>query len=293
MTICVLLGFFNLFFNLSMEDEDAVYWSPSDWAWVGGLLDLLFPAWMAGRPIITSEARFRADWAFDFMARHKVTHTFLAPSAIRRLAQTPDPREDHDLSLRVICTGGEALAAEILEWSENALGVVCNEFYGLTEVNHLIGNCAALYPRRAGSMGRAYPGHTVLLVDDEGAPVAPGEVGEIAATKLEDRNLAAKSLVAALDERPDDRKLLMRLMQLYSEDKDWSKLIDIVVKLADFVDDPKQKGKYLQTAAMVSGREMGDFDQALEFYAQVRDLDPSNTKAIDESVEFQLPAAVR
>lgn len=172
----------NLFFDLSMEDEDAVYWSPSDWAWVGGLLDLLFPAWMAGRSIVTSEARFRADWAFDFMARHKVTHTFLAPSAIRRLAQTPHPREDYDLSLRVICTGGEALAAEILEWSENQLGVVCNEFYGMTEVNHLIGNCAALYPRRAGSMGLAYPGHKVLLVDDEGKPVAPGEVGEIVTT---------------------------------------------------------------------------------------------------------------
>jgi acetyl-CoA synthetase len=172
----------NLFFNLSLDDDDAVYWSPSDWAWVGGLLDMLFPAWMAGRPIVTSEARFGADWAFDFMARHRVTHTFLAPSAIRRLAQTPRPRDAHDLALRVICTGGEALAAEILEWSENALGVVCNEFYGMTEVNHLIGNCAALYPRRAGSMGLAYPGHKVLLVDGEGQPVAPGEVGEIATT---------------------------------------------------------------------------------------------------------------
>ncbi|MEM9106703.1 MAG: AMP-binding protein, partial [Pseudomonadota bacterium] len=55
-------------------------------------------------------------------------------------------------------------------------------FYGMTEVNHLIGNCAALYPRRAGSMGLAYPGHKVLLVDDEGQPVAPGEVGEIVTT---------------------------------------------------------------------------------------------------------------
>ncbi|MCP4314951.1 MAG: AMP-binding protein [Hyphomicrobiales bacterium] len=172
----------NLFFNLSLADADAVYWSPSDWAWVGGLLDMLFPAWLAGRPIVTSEARFKADWAFAFMARHKVTHTFLAPSAIRRLAQTLQPRRNHDLALRVICTGGEALAAEILEWSENALGVVCNEFYGMTEVNHLIGNCAALYPRRAGSMGLAYPGHNVLLVDGEWQPVAPGEVGEIVTT---------------------------------------------------------------------------------------------------------------
>ena len=169
----------NLFFNLSLDDEDAVFWSPSDWAWVGGLLDMLFPAWLAGRPVATSEARFRAEWAFEFMARHKVTHTFLAPTAIKRLAQTPDPRSHHDLALRVICTGGEALAADTLSWAENNLGVVCNEFYGMTEVNHLIGNCAALYPRKPGSMGVAYPGHKVLLVDGDGKEVPDGEPGEI------------------------------------------------------------------------------------------------------------------
>ena len=169
----------NLFFNLSMTDADAVYWSPSDWAWVGGLLDMLFPAWMTGRPVATSLDRFSANWAYGFMARHKVTHTFLAPTTIKRLAQEPDPRAQHPLSLRVVCTGGEALAAETLEWAENRLGVVCNEFYGMTEVNHLIGNCAALYPRKPGSMGRAYPGHDVLLVDAEGRPVADGVAGEI------------------------------------------------------------------------------------------------------------------
>lgn len=169
----------NLFFNLSMDDEDAVYWSPSDWAWVGGLLDMVFPAWMAGRPIATSLDRFNADWAYEFIARHKVTHTFLAPTAIKRLAQKSNPRDEYDLSIRVICTGGEALAAETLNWAEQKLGVVCNEFYGMTEVNHLIGNCAALFERRPGSMGRAYPGHDVRLVDDDANEVANGEAGEI------------------------------------------------------------------------------------------------------------------
>jgi acetyl-CoA synthetase len=140
---------------------------------------MLFPAWMAGRPIATSEARFSADWAYGFISRHRVTHTFLAPTAIKRLAQTDDPRALYDLALRVICTGGESLAADTLEWAEQRLGVVCNEFYGMTEVNHLIGNCARLYPRRAGSMGRAYPGHHVVLVDGDGQPVPVGEVGEI------------------------------------------------------------------------------------------------------------------
>ena len=82
----------NLFFNLSMKDKNAVYWSPSDWAWVGGLLDMLFPAWMAGKPIATSEDRFNADWAYKFIERHKVTHTFLAPTAIKRMAQVQNPK---------------------------------------------------------------------------------------------------------------------------------------------------------------------------------------------------------
>ncbi|MEP5731361.1 MAG: AMP-binding protein [Sulfitobacter sp.] len=169
----------NLFFNLAMEEADAVYWSPSDWAWVGGLLDMLFPAWMAGRPIATSLERFSADYAYQFMSRHKVTHTFLAPTAIKRLAQHDDPHAEHDLALRYICTGGEALASDTLSWAENKLRVVCNEFYGMTEVNHLIGNCAALFPRLPGSMGRAYPGHDVRLVDGDGQDVADGEPGEI------------------------------------------------------------------------------------------------------------------
>jgi acetyl-CoA synthetase len=169
----------NLFFNLALDDQDAVFWSPSDWAWVGGLLDMLFPAWMAGRPVATTQARFSAEMAWPFLARHRVTHAFLAPTAIKRLAQHPDPRRDFDLALRVICTGGEALAAQTLDWAETRLGVVCNEFYGMTEVNHLIGNCAALFPRRPGSMGRAYPGHRVELVDDGGQPVPDGTPGEI------------------------------------------------------------------------------------------------------------------
>ncbi len=57
--------------------------------------------------------------------------------------------------------------------------------------------------------------------------------------------------MAALDERPDDRKILAKLMQLYSEEKDWSKLVEVVVKLASKVEDKKQKAKYLHTAAIL------------------------------------------
>ncbi|MBN2196584.1 MAG: tetratricopeptide repeat protein [Polyangiaceae bacterium] len=113
------------------------------------------------------------------------------------------------------------------------------------------------------------------------------EIGEIATEKLGDRTRAAKSYVAALEERPDDRRLLTKLMQLYSEEQDWEKLVDVVEKLAEFVDERQQKAKYLQTAAIVTSRQMRDFERALDFYRQVIELDPTNEKAIDEAIELE------
>ena len=112
------------------------------------------------------------------------------------------------------------------------------------------------------------------------------EIGELASTKLNDRNTAAKSFVAALDERPDDRRLLTKLMQLYSEEKDWNKLVDVVLRLAEFVDDPKQKVKYLHTAAIVTHRQIGDTERAVGFYEQVLEIEPEFERAESELIQL-------
>lgn len=116
------------------------------------------------------------------------------------------------------------------------------------------------------------------------------EIGDLFATKLKDRTQAAKSYVTALEERPDDRRLLSKLMQLYSEDKDWNKLVDVVVKLAEFVDEPAQKVKYLLTAALVCSRQSGDAQRATDFLQEVLTLDPTNKKALSELMELQKQA---
>lgn len=110
------------------------------------------------------------------------------------------------------------------------------------------------------------------------------ELGELAAQKLGDRDKATSYLVMALDERPSDRNLLTRLMQLYTEEKDWARLVEIVLKLADFVTEDKQKAKYLMTAGMVSVRELHDKDAALDYFERVLALDPSIDKALVESL---------
>ncbi len=113
------------------------------------------------------------------------------------------------------------------------------------------------------------------------------EIGDIYSQKLNDRTRASKSYVAALDERPDDRKVLTKLMQLYSEEKDWSRLVDVVLKLASMVSDLKQKAKYLHTAAIVAGRQMGELERAAKFYDDVLELDPSLDKALNEAIDVR------
>jgi tetratricopeptide (TPR) repeat protein len=126
-----------------------------------------------------------------------------------------------------------------------------------------------------------------LLAPDQQADLLT-ELGELTLDKLSDSEQARSYFLAALERRPDDRRVLIRLMQIHSQDESWAELVLVVSKLASFVDDPAQKAKYLMTAAMVSARHLGRRDQASAFYKQVLALDPSHTKALSEYVVLQL-----
>ncbi|WP_439611434.1 acyl-CoA synthetase [Reyranella sp.] len=174
----------SLFYNLEMTEPDLVFWTPADWAWVGGLNDTVFPAWFHGHTMVASQHRFEAEWAYEFMARHGVTHSFMTPTALKQLAQVATPRRRWpNLRLRTAWTGGESLPGETLRWLTQELGIVCNEGYGLTEVNHMIGNCSRLRPPKPGSMGFELPGHVACLVNEQGNEVPDGEPGEIVTTE--------------------------------------------------------------------------------------------------------------
>ena len=58
---------------------DAVFWSPADWAWTGGLMDALLPTLYFGRPIVAFNGRFGPELAFD------------ADAGARRHAHLPVP----------------------------------------------------------------------------------------------------------------------------------------------------------------------------------------------------------
>ncbi|TSE33713.1 AMP-binding protein [Tepidimonas taiwanensis] len=161
--------------------SEAVFWSPADWAWTGGLMDALLPTLYFGRPIVAWHGRFDPLEAFALLQRHRVTHTFLFPTALKAMMKAvPEPRRRYRLRLQAIMSAGEAVGDAVFAYCRDQLGVTVNEMFGQTEINYVVGNCARLWPARPGSMGRAYPGHRVAVIDEAGKPVPPGTVGEVA-----------------------------------------------------------------------------------------------------------------
>ena len=173
--------------------SQAVFWSPADWAWTGGLMDALLPTLYFGRPIVAWNGRFSPELAFTLMQQHGVTHTFLFPTALKAMMKAfPRPRAQFRLKLQAIMSAGEAVGDAVFAYCQEQLGVVVNEMFGQTEINYIVGNCAmnhrpspVSWPARPGSMGRPYPGHRVAVIDEEGNECPPGVPGDVALHRLD------------------------------------------------------------------------------------------------------------
>lgn len=161
--------------------KDDLFWTPADWAWIGGLIDVLLPSWHHGIPVLAHRAKkFDPEDAFRLIARYRVRNAFMPPTALKLMRQVKTPKKRHDYRMRSIGSGGETLGQELLDWGRNVMDVTINEFYGQTECNLIVGCCGEIMEIRPGSMGRAIPGHRVEVVDMQGCPVQTGTVGEIA-----------------------------------------------------------------------------------------------------------------
>ncbi len=167
----------------------AVFWSPADWAWTGGLMDALLPTLYFGRPIVAWNGRFSPELAFTLMQQHSVTHTFLFPTALKAMMKAyPEPSHQFKLQLQAIMSAGEAVGDAVFGYCQTQLGVTVNEMFGQTEINYIVGNCAMNgnprdgigWPAKPGSMGKGYPGHRVAVIDEEGHECPVGVPGDVA-----------------------------------------------------------------------------------------------------------------
>jgi len=155
------------------------FWTPADWAWIGGLFDVLLPAWHHGVAVVAHRPRkFDPAEAMQLIARHGVRNVFMPPTALKLLRASGATHEG--VRLRSLASGGESLGEDLIDWGRSTLGLTINEFYGQTECNLMVGNGAGLPPVRPGFTGTAIPGHTVAIVDDDGRELPAGVRGTIA-----------------------------------------------------------------------------------------------------------------
>ena len=183
----VLLGhlplFVTTFGNMDLTDRDT-FWTPSEWAWIASLFDVVFSALYYGRPVLAYRGgQFDPETAFELIDRYGVTNYFAPPTALRMMQQVENPDRFDVGSMRSIASGGESLGQTISEWADDVFdGAVVHEGYGQTEANMLVGDCTAMFESREGKVGLAGPGHEVAIVDPRTAEtdVPHGETGEIA-----------------------------------------------------------------------------------------------------------------
>jgi len=156
-------------------------WTPADWAWAGGLLNVLLPSLYLGVSVVCRKFEgFDPEAALALIDQAQIRNAFIPPTALRMLRSIPEPRKKYRLDLRTMASGGESLGAEVYEWGRAAFGLTINEFYGQTECNLVLASCASIGVSRAGSIGKAVPGHDVAVIRDDGSVCEPGEMGQIA-----------------------------------------------------------------------------------------------------------------
>lgn len=142
-------------------------WTPADWAWIGGLLDVLMPALHHGVPVVAHRfAKFNADSAVQLIVTHGIRNTFLPPTALKMMKSSGVA----NVPLRSVASGGETLGAALIDWGRDTFGVTINEFYGQTECNMIVSSCGAITPAEPGVMGFPVPGHDVAVLDTKGQP---------------------------------------------------------------------------------------------------------------------------
>ena len=86
-------------------------WTPADWAWAGGLLNVLLPGLHYGVPVVARRfEKFDPEEAFALMARAQIRNAFIPPTALRMLRAAPNPKGRYGINMRSIGSAVNCLA---------------------------------------------------------------------------------------------------------------------------------------------------------------------------------------
>lgn len=176
---------------LDLKPEDII-WALADTGWGKTAWSSFFGPWLQGSTVFTMDMRGKFDPALVLktLERYPIS-VFCSPATALRLIVRKDLSAYRFPHLRHCVSAGESLNPPVLAAWQQATGLTIYEGYGQTETVLLIGNFRCLgHEVRPGSMGRAAPGFEVAIIDEDGAELPPGVVGQIAVRVTPHRPLA-------------------------------------------------------------------------------------------------------
>lgn len=141
-----------------------------------GLNVVLLASLRAGATVVL-QARFDAPETLRLIKDHGITLVAGAPLMWKRMATAEGP-DDAFATVRRCTSGAASLADDVRRAAEQRFGITIGEGYGLTETSSLVSWSMGI-PVKPKSVGKPIEGISVVLVDDDGTPVDPGDVGEI------------------------------------------------------------------------------------------------------------------
>lgn len=123
--------------------------------------------------------RFDAEQYLADVERYRVTNTFVVPTMLQRIVESDALARRDVSSLRTIISGGAPLPTAVKEKVLAAFGPALTEFYGATETRIVTLISASELAARERSVGRPLHDVELRVLDEQGAEVATGEVGEV------------------------------------------------------------------------------------------------------------------
>jgi benzoate-CoA ligase len=144
-----------------------------------GLGNNLYFPFRVGASAVLYPGRPLPETMFETITQNKPTIFFGVPTLYAAMLATRDAETKYDLaSLRLCVSAGEALPPELFKRWKERFGTEILDGIGTTEILHIfISNQAGRV--KPGSSGEVVPGYEAKIVDDEGRPAKPGDIGNL------------------------------------------------------------------------------------------------------------------
>lgn len=105
------------------------------------------------------------------------------------------------------------------------------------------------------------------------------EIGDICLEGLQDRAAAIDAYLNALMAKPDDRRVLHKLIPIYSKDKRWKELIDTITRIAKQESDPEKLARFHYSMALIFRDKLDEYEPALQCLSAALDANPDDEQA--------------